>query len=347
MSTIRKITPYVCRNHRCCPICNSSQMEIIHHISMILPEKIDLPNDYNVVVCGQCGFSYADVLASQEKYNTYYSHYNVYGKSTALKNEYDRYINEKRFALLKKYVSPNSHIIDLGCGNGSFLLFLKEHGFDNLVGLDPSRECIATLSTQGIECYMGNIFDSVADKLKNAFDVVIFTDVIEHIYDLNLFISRCQMYSKFQGTLFIAAPDVEGFSRYMRKIPNYFNHEHINYFSLFSLDNLLCNYQFRRISNARESRVVLHCKTWVEKELMAVYCKDNEKKLQLKKDLVSEKSINQYFEMVQDILNNKISKFSQILNDYDDVIIWGTGAYTSQLLVQYPELVRKVIFFCR
>ncbi len=44
--------------------------------------------------------------------------------------------------LLKKYLSPNSKILDFGCGQGRILKQLKKEGFTNLSGVDISENMI-------------------------------------------------------------------------------------------------------------------------------------------------------------------------------------------------------------
>ena len=44
---------------------------------------------------------------------------------------------------------------------------------------------------------------------------------------------------KKTGAIYVSVPNAEGFKDYLREVPNYFNQEHINYFTSGSLD-LLC-----------------------------------------------------------------------------------------------------------
>ncbi len=48
----------------------------------------------------------------------------------------------KDFELFKTYYNKNSEVLDLGCGNGRLLTFLKEEGYKSYTGLDQSKELL-------------------------------------------------------------------------------------------------------------------------------------------------------------------------------------------------------------
>lgn len=131
-----------------------------------------------------------------------------------------------------------------------------------MFGIDPSVESIELLNRSGIQGKVGNIFGEIHKELKGKFDVVACTEVLEHIYDLKEAILILQMYLKEDGYLFIDVPAVEGFEGNLLPIANYFNYEHINYFGIHALDNLLGRFGYRRMNSRVDSygRVVLHNK---------------------------------------------------------------------------------------
>lgn len=59
---------------------------------------------------------------------------------------------KKEFALYYRYFKKNynsllpmdkeAKILDVGCGIGHFLNFLKEEGYGNTLGIDISKECV-------------------------------------------------------------------------------------------------------------------------------------------------------------------------------------------------------------
>ena len=79
-------------------------------------------------------------------------------------------------------VSAN-RILDLGCGNGALCASLRSAGFD-VVGCDPSEDgiAIARRAYPGIPFHKLGVYDSPAALDSNGFDVVVSTEVIEHLF---------------------------------------------------------------------------------------------------------------------------------------------------------------------
>ena len=71
MKNVKKVS-------RKCPICYSGDGEVLHSQKFVLEENCPLPKYYDVVSCCQCGFSYADVDAPQEQYNSFYEDFSKY-----------------------------------------------------------------------------------------------------------------------------------------------------------------------------------------------------------------------------------------------------------------------------
>lgn len=277
---------------RQCPICGNTYGTVLHTIKIGLPESVDLPSEYDVVCCDKCGFACADVDASQEKYNLYYDHFNMYSQDPVLKA---KLIGNREMVLcriLTKYADHSARILDVGCGAGGLLQCLRREGFFDICGIDPSVYSIEILKENGINGQVLNVFDDIPEEMKGAFDVVLFTAVLEHIYDLNLCVKQLERYLKDNGILYIVVPAVENMGKVYSKIPDNFNHEHINYFSLVSLDNLFRKHGFTRENPDDE------CIGPSEEEktrIIAIYKKSSKEQKTIK-DEISKKAIQTYLE---------------------------------------------------
>lgn len=74
-----------------------------------------------------------------------------------------------------------SSILDLGCGHGAFVYFLRQAGYRNVVGVDISPEQVAEafrLDIEGIR--EGDLLETLRSLPDHTQDVVIAFDVIEH-----------------------------------------------------------------------------------------------------------------------------------------------------------------------
>ncbi len=109
-------------------------------------------------------------------------------------------------------------ILDAGCGDGYLRFTLRETGFMNLHGVEPSREQVATARQicPGVED--GNLTDYLLAH-PEAFEVVISTDVIDQRFrqeEVLAFLDACYAALKPGGrlilqTMNIANPLVRGF----------------------------------------------------------------------------------------------------------------------------------------
>lgn len=104
-------------------------------------------------------------------------------ENTFSKKEYDEHfefynINYGKFLPENK----NANILDIGCGAGHFLYFLKKKGYKNILGIDISPEQVAFCKEKNIseEIELADAFEFLKNKI-NYYDAIISNDVIEHI----------------------------------------------------------------------------------------------------------------------------------------------------------------------
>lgn len=84
------------------------------------------------------------------------------------------------FGLLKKE-SKNAKILEIGCSGGYLLEALKRVGFGGLAGVDISPVAVSLCRKKNLEAY---VMDGSALLFPdNEFDVIIASDVLEHIED--------------------------------------------------------------------------------------------------------------------------------------------------------------------
>lgn len=103
------------------------------------------------------------------------------------------YVHQDDYVLMGKYFRKNyrdficatsDRILDVGCGMGHFLFFLKELGCNNVTGIDVSQECINfCLRTKLGTAKNLQVIDLVSylSKGKAGFDLIVMNDIIEHL----------------------------------------------------------------------------------------------------------------------------------------------------------------------
>ena len=128
----------------------------------------------------------------------------IYGKRKFGKYFRHRFI--KIFPYLKSLKNPK--ILDLGCGEGQFYDILKEYKTDfEYVGVDISKKQIAKARKKGIYAVVCDISKKIPFR-NNTFDVIIATEIIEHLFDTTSFLKKCNSVLKKEGLLILTTPNI-------------------------------------------------------------------------------------------------------------------------------------------
>lgn len=108
-------------------------------------------------------------------------------------------------------LNKNSVILELVCGPGYFLEFLKNCGFAQVEGIDISEEQIVIAKERGLNVQAVDVFSFLATK-KEAFNAVIAINFIEHFNREELFRLIPLIYQalKQDGRLIIQIPNGQG-----------------------------------------------------------------------------------------------------------------------------------------
>ena len=137
----------------------------------------------------------------------YYEHWNkVRKKKTEL---LDR--EKISFGMIKNIMGKNKKFIDMGCGNGDFLIFLKKY-FDKtkidikLKGIDYSPSEVKEAKHMGLDVEQSNFEEGI--KLKDSYDVAYAGEVIEHLYNPDLLLSETNKILKNGGYVIITTPNL-------------------------------------------------------------------------------------------------------------------------------------------
>jgi len=103
----------------------------------------------------------------------------------------------------------NSNILDLGCGYGSFVYFLKKEGYQNVSGVDTSHEQVEVSKMLGVENIHQEDALTFVHQHNSEFDCISAIDLIEHIpKDCVLeFLDSIYKALKPNGILIIKAPN--------------------------------------------------------------------------------------------------------------------------------------------
>ncbi len=192
-----------------CPICESG---------FSIPLEFWRDNRYpavRLVKCCGCGFYFQNPRLSQQLQNELYgiSYFNegLFSGSTAA----GTYFNQEResiricdFASMIQYegIIPrgNKRLLEIGCAGGNFLVAARQVGW-NVQGCEISSSAASHASNQyALDVHAGDLIS--AKYPTGYFEMVCMFDVLEHIPNINQFLSEIHRILVPRGVLFIALP---------------------------------------------------------------------------------------------------------------------------------------------
>ncbi|MFH1511117.1 MAG: class I SAM-dependent methyltransferase [Candidatus Woesearchaeota archaeon] len=101
-------------------------------------------------------------------------------------NYFNKVLNRKEseyravITIIRGLLPKNARIIDIGCGTGNLLHFLKKAGYSNIEGLELSKRFTNYCIKKGFTIHQKDV---LTYKSKNRYNCVIATDLLEHSID--------------------------------------------------------------------------------------------------------------------------------------------------------------------
>ncbi len=117
-----------------------------------------------------------------------------------------KYLKENIIEHFKIKSLKNINILDIGCGGGLLSEPMCRLGA-NVTGIDASKKNIEVAKYHAKENKLKiKYFQSTPEELniKKKFDVILNMEIVEHVEDLNIFISKSSSLLKKNGIMFIA-----------------------------------------------------------------------------------------------------------------------------------------------
>ena len=223
---------------RPCPICANDDTKHCLDNPMAAVGGFDM--SYTVVRCNCCGFHFAKRIADSDTFSAYYQSVSKYDAPVALP-PVDLARIQATVRFLEGRVAKTAHIVDLGCGYGALLGGLQTAGWSKLQGLDPAPNAAqCALEIFGVrDIRRGTMFNAheVLELLK--IDLVCIMCVLEHLPNLKQDLT--QLLSKLRPgcKVLVEVPAIECFSNPNGEPFGEFSLEHIQFFDMTSLSNLM------------------------------------------------------------------------------------------------------------
>ncbi len=249
-----------------CPNCRTVGMKVFYTVSqvpahsvLLMPTReqaVSYPKgDIELALCDQCGF--IGNIAFEQELNDYSLKYDGSQSWSPTFNVFNRKLAQ---GLVERYDLHNKDIIEIGCGQGEFLILLCELGdnrgigFDPAfggVGYDPEQEAMRLREVSKDRITL--VSDFYSEKYTHVqADFVVCKMTLEHIPQTAEFVSmvRRSIGDRFDTTVFFQVPNASYVLNDLAFWDIYY--EHCNYFSRGSLGYLFEQCGFEVLSTATE-----------------------------------------------------------------------------------------------
>ncbi|MDR2034411.1 MAG: class I SAM-dependent methyltransferase [Helicobacteraceae bacterium] len=304
-----------------CPFCGRNESEMVFYqesplyLSALRKEKANLNKTYpfSVYLCRYCGLGFNGSPAPQEKLKEIYDNYVYIDPFKNIGNSpFDYIVN-----IIKKHSNKNDKIVEIGSSVGFLLRRLKDCGYRDLLGIDPSPQADVAVS-KGLnvrKSYYG------ADDFGKEIDLFVLRHVFEHFANPFEIFKNMISQLKPKGKIIVETPNFDGFY-----------HQHLFFYSLFFYINLAKAYDLKIIDYETYNDAIIvvfsNCGT------------------SIKNTGGTTAQLAQTARFKRDRLDKNVKKLKEFLRKYDTVYCWGTGAFSVILLSELSsEDLRDTVIY--
>ena len=207
-------------------------------------------DDFNISECNSCGFRFTNPRPKEETIGKYYKSSNYISHSSSKKGLINKiyhivrnYQFKKKTTLINSRIETNEKkILDIGCGTGDFINYLKEKGWVTAgIETDGGARKIAT------EKNHQRVFENIEKLNGEKFDVITMWHVLEHVYDLNTFLKSIYTLLNEKGLLVVGVPNNASYDAKFYK-ENWYAYDppiHLSHFRIKDIKELATAHNFK------------------------------------------------------------------------------------------------------
>lgn len=308
-----------------CPICNSSDKSEISLLSNNLKVLGDtFPSSATTLVsCSQCGAVFIDTEANQSHFSSYYN--SGYSKTISYRETFGKEVADEYFTNIynsfKEYINKDSNILDMGAGRGEFSQFLQTLGYTNIIAVEPSKNNYEHMVANHLESLFADTF-TIDQKTSLKFDLIVLSHTLERIVDFKDALVNLKTLLNPDGIIYIEVPDSQKYDKV--DFPSYFflNFEHIIHFTKSDFENVAKNYGLKLL----QTNDYLKCNSYFV--INGIFQNGGGiEKLTYTDE--TKTAVERYLQYSKEKL---IPVIKQLEDSQEELILWGIGASTAQLL---------------
>ena len=314
---------------RGCDICGSLGRRAIHEQTFAPLDDGSTFTGYEVVICSDCGYGYADGIPPQEFYDRYYRDMSKYGPfqpGNPVDATHSNYTGRRKNSLvaLSRPLDPHTrhrHRI------GAYARRPQERRVSKFARHGSSPQCASeVMQRYGVRVVATPISQMAFEGQR--FDLVLLTSVIEHLRDAIVSLEGAAALLAPGGAIFIDAPDASRFADFVAAPFQQFSLEHINYFTASSLENAFSRIDFSPVDIWTDVR---HDGPVKEAVISGLFRRATAAR-KIKRDEVAESALRAYVDASRRVETDLTRKIQPLRAQRSPVIIWGVGTLTLRLL---------------
>ena len=152
-----------------------------------------------------------------------------------------------KLKLLNSFKTADKNLLDVGCGTGDFLLICKNNGW-TVTGVEPNEKAKNTTKNKLRGTQDPEIYSEINQLISEAqFDVITLWHVLEHVPNLEAYISTLKKLLKPNGVLIVAVPNFKSYdANYYKQFWAAFDvPRHLWHFSKKSIQLLFGKHEMR------------------------------------------------------------------------------------------------------
>ena len=233
-----------------CPICETDKNSHLVYNEKLPQEKNQInfsgsknPDGfhYKMVRCKNCDLLYAAEIYNENFSNELYQESDFVNslEIDGLKKTY-----EKCISLALKNLESKSNFLEIGCGSGYMMEVALNLGFKNVEGVEPSKLAIDAANENIKKKIKHGVFNK-NDFKENSYDLIFIAMIIEHVTDINNFLSNLYNILKPGGFIVCVCHNERHFlSKVLKSKHPIINDEHVYVFGKDTLSKIFSKNNF-------------------------------------------------------------------------------------------------------